>query len=299
MLARRLSGNFPGNFSPESVGYFALPLNLVLVLLLSHSLAKLTWSLIPSPPAASAGSATSLEFSVGSSDTESIDYSAIASWHLFGDSNAASAPIPKPKAAPETRLKLTLAGLFYSANASSALAIIAEAGGEALIYRIGDLLAPKVRLAEIHQDRVILSRNGRLETLSLPQDNSRRVSAPLRRSPEAAPERTVDAGPIAQSLQGSSQGASPDLQDLAFATPFAQDGQFMGLRLEPGKKPELLGRLGLQNGDVLVEINGSRLDSPGQAAALLGEILTSTDQINVMVLRDGAEVPITFLLSGS
>jgi general secretion pathway protein C len=295
MLAQRLSGSF----GPELLGRFALPANIVLVLLLSHGLAELTWSLIPSPFAAPSTIGPSAQPSAVTPSAQSTDYDTIASWHLFGDTPAAPAPVPQTAAAPETRLRLRLAGLFYSPNTSNALAIIAEGGGEALIYRVGDPLAPGVRLAEIRRDQVILSRNGRLETLSLPREESSRGSASTRREPTAVPEQTVDAGAIAKSLQGSSPGKVRDLQDLAFATPFARDGQFMGLRLQPGKKPELLEQLGLRNGDVLVEINGSRLDSPGQAAALLGEILTSTDQINVVVLRDDGEVPITFLLSGS
>ena len=56
-------------------------------------------------------------------------------------------------------------------------------------------------------------------------------------------------------------------------------------------------QLGLSSGDVITEVNGSRLNNPMQGLAMLQELLNA-DQINVRVLRDGAEIPLTFSLGG-
>jgi general secretion pathway protein C len=54
----------------------------------------------------------------------------------------------------------------------------------------------------------------------------------------------------------------------------------------------------LNSGDVITEINGSRLNSPVQGLAMLQAVLNA-DQVEVRVLRDGTEIPLTFSLAGS
>jgi general secretion pathway protein C len=87
------------------------------------------------------------------------------------------------------------------------------------------------------------------------------------------------------------------LEDIAFASPYLQNGQFVGFRLREGRDPKLLGQLGLRGGDVVIEINGSRLSSPVQGLTLVREVL-GADQVNVRVLRGGVQVPLTFSLGG-
>ena len=87
------------------------------------------------------------------------------------------------------------------------------------------------------------------------------------------------------------------LEDVAFASPYILNGQFLGFRLRPGRDRQLMQQLGLSNGDVITEVNGSRLNNPMQGFAMLRE-LTRAERISVRVLRNGAEIPLAFSLGG-
>ncbi|HSA46543.1 MAG TPA: hypothetical protein P5552_08575, partial [Candidatus Competibacteraceae bacterium] len=124
---------------------------------------------------------------------------------------------------------------------------------------------------------------------------------------ESAPEpgattfnapQVIDASAVAERLRGEVASRPQALEEIAFASPYVQNGQFMGFRLRPGRDRSLFQQLGLNGGDVLTEINGTRLSSPAQGLAILQELM-SASRIDVRVLRNGAEVPLTFTLDGS
>ncbi len=107
----------------------------------------------------------------------------------------------------------------------------------------------------------------------------------------------IDASAVAERLRGEAMTRPLALEDIAFASPYVQNNQFVGFRLRQGRDQNLLRQLGLNSGDVVTEINGSRLNNPAQGLTLLHEVL-SADRISVRVLRNGAEIPLTFSLSG-
>jgi len=95
----------------------------------------------------------------------------IASYHLFGHAEQSRPEVRRsPTVAPETRLKLTLSGvLAASAEQRTARAIIAGPDGHGKSYTIDDRLPGGAVIKEIYPDRVILTRNGKYETLRLPR----------------------------------------------------------------------------------------------------------------------------------
>jgi general secretion pathway protein C len=296
MLAKRFSG-----IRPEVLARFALPVNLVLIVVLAHGLAKLTLRFLPRPDPITTPLAAGPDQPATGSEPSLPDYAAIADWHLFGEVNAAK-PARTVVRAPETRLDLKLAGIFYAQPSGRALAIIAEGDGGERVYKVGEALAADVRLTEIQPDRVVLSRKGRLETLSLPRASGQ-LPAPASgagdsgQAPMSRPTKAINAARVAKQLRNGASGRSPDLQELAVASPYMQDGQFRGLRLQQGTNPALLGQLGLRSGDVLVAVNGSRLDSPAQAVSALSGMF-SADRVEALVLRNGHEVPFIFFMNG-
>lgn len=66
---------------------------------------------------------------------------------------------------PETQLNLTLAGLFTSVNTYDAGAIIIDQKKQSHFFSIGEELPGGVILQSIHEDRVVINRNGIYETL--------------------------------------------------------------------------------------------------------------------------------------
>lgn len=85
---------------------------------------------------------------------------------LFGTAAGPSAAGPVANA-PETRLALTLHGLFSGNSESSAL--ISAAGGQPRRYLEGASLPGGAVLAEVQKDQVLLRRQGQLEALRFPK----------------------------------------------------------------------------------------------------------------------------------
>jgi general secretion pathway protein C len=123
--------------------------------------------------------------------TKTLSARNINQWHLFGQAQKKKATTaPAPITAPETRLNLKLNGIIASDGKNTAGAIIEKNPGKQEYFSINDTISNGVTLKEVYKDRVILSRNGRLETLSLPKTSIRTShnnlkTAPIKRTPTA------------------------------------------------------------------------------------------------------------------
>ncbi|GAM54672.1 general secretion pathway protein C [Vibrio ishigakensis] len=65
-----------------------------------------------------------------------------------------------------------------------------------------------------------------------------------------------------------------------------RDGKLVGYRVRPGRDRALFDSVGLQDGDIAVELNGADLTNP----ASMGEIwknLNQLSELNLTVERDG------------
>lgn len=108
------------------------------------------------------------------------DVAAIGDRHLFGSASAAIAAEP-----PQTRVALVLGGVWY-APTGAAYALIGEPGAAQRSYRVGERLPGDVELAGVEADRVLLKRDGQVETLALPHGSlAPRPPAPPRRGARA------------------------------------------------------------------------------------------------------------------
>lgn len=110
------------------------------------------------------------------------DVALIAARHLFGEVTTSPAGAPPPP----TRVALVLGGVWY-APAGDAYALIGEPGAPQKPYRTGNRLPGGVELAGVEAERVLLRREGKVETLALP----RAASAPRSASASAAAARRV------------------------------------------------------------------------------------------------------------
>lgn len=317
-MLEKLKRLFSGTIRPGSLARLTLPVNILLVILLAYSVAQLSWKLYPqdNKRLSSTEKVSEGAVSLPIANVSPLDYAAIAGWHLFGRAGENKpAAVVEPMHTPETRLNLKLVGIFFTQDSSRALALIAEGNGDELSYGIGDQLPQsKARLEQILQDRVVLSRNGRLEALSLPaEENSdpaqgidlpsepppdeSEIPIPVEQAPSTLLEpEPIDASAIAGRFRDKVTTQPQALQELAQAVPYVQNGQFMGFRLRPGKDRELLVQLGLRAGDVITAVNGSRLDDPVKGLGFLQQ-LVNADQVDVQVMRNGKEIPFTFILN--
>lgn len=288
---------------PETLARLAPLANIVLVIALAYVLADLTLRPMSAPAVPSAATPVERPDSPRPPAGPGRDYARMVDWQLFGPVTADAPAAPVVVDAPETRLNLRLAGIFYSDGPDGRpLALIAVDGRPEQVFRVGDTLNDGTRIARILADRVLLERNQQMEALSLPRDT---VSATAARpatgaaaTSSATPRQAdvIDVSALAPELRQQIAANPEALQNLAYAAPYVADGRFAGLRLQPGRDPRLLGQLGLRSGDVLVELNGTRLTDPAQGALLLQDVLRA-DRMSARVLRDGTEIPLTFILS--
>jgi general secretion pathway protein C len=276
----------------------ALALAAAAVLLLG---VRLFWLLLagpdlPPPPAVAAA-----DFGAGATRTTGT----IAQWHLFGHAPAGVDPRRTPAAeAPETALKLVLRGTLSEDSPDGGIAIIADPQGVDRAYRVGDALPGDARLEAIHAGRVLLSRNGVDEALSLP-----RADAGARQAPAAAARRVPPAAPVGgiggafvspvispgvPVMESQRALAGVDLETLAKQVnvlPVLENGRFAGVRLSVGRDSDLLARSGLRSSDVITAVNGIPLDGPQRQQELL-DSLGSSRQVTLTVRRDGQTLTI-------
>jgi general secretion pathway protein C len=208
----------------------------------------------------------------------------LAQWHLFGEKTAqSSAPV---ESLPETQLNLTLSGVIAAGSATGGGAIIASPGMEAF-YAINAPLPGGATLKEVYPDRVVLERNGRLETLRLPKEGLGNIGGLVGGGPGAGEEGA--GGPPPSTLREYRDRAISDPQsvaDMVKINPKSANGRFIGYELQPGRDAALLSRLGLAAGDVVTSVNGVKLDSPAKALSLLRG-LSSADEVRLEIERGG------------
>lgn len=98
--------------------------------------------------------------------TAPVQMNQIIAAHLFGRPEQKKEPVQT--VAPKTRLNLALTGIIASANPKYARAIIASGTKPAKSYSIGDVLGKSdVKLHSIETNKVLLERNGKLESLAM------------------------------------------------------------------------------------------------------------------------------------
>jgi type II secretion system protein C len=92
-----------------------------------------------------------------------VSTEAINGRHFFGQAD--EEPQVIIETLPETKLNLTLAGLFASPNQKDGGAIIINQRQQSQFFSIGEKLPSGVILQSVHRDRVVINRNGMFETL--------------------------------------------------------------------------------------------------------------------------------------
>lgn len=276
--------------------------NLLLVIWIASQLATLTWGFFA--PAEETAPAVVETAATPVQRNEELDLiRQIPGWHLMGVVSQLAAPVKEaaPIEAPDTRLKLVLRGAFSSDDPEHARAIIADPRGKEDQYAIGDNLPGNAELSEVHPDRVILKRNGRYETLRLPQDPQQKsitVSATKTSLRSAVPQPQARTTP-AQRLQAISQRVRQNpvsLYEVVRPVPKQdEEGNIIGYVLQPGRDRELFEHLGLQAGDVVVQINDLKLDNAANSAQALKSVQNG-QEVTMTVLRDGQEQVVSFSL---
>ena len=214
--------------------------------------------------------------------------------HLFGRADQPKQNNNQPiNNAPVSKLDLVLRGVLAHNPQEKALAIISRGRGAEEVYAVGDTLPGNAELVEVHSDRVIISYQGRYETILLEEGQNLNIAstAPV---PRSVPRSTPGGNVPRVSPQRASQLrqeflANPSkVLSLVNLKQERQGGQLRGYKVTPKGDPALFHEIGLQSGDVITSVNGIPMSNQRALSKL-----RNAERYDVTVLRNGIEVPIS------
>ncbi|MCH8503054.1 MAG: type II secretion system protein GspC [Ectothiorhodospiraceae bacterium] len=272
--------------------YLTFLVNAVLVALLAYTLAQLFWRTVPAGDAGAAPPAPRSSAAAPQRQQQSELGARIASMQLFGPAAALDRADDVPIDAPETRLNLTLRGIFHYPQEASTLVIIAAGNRDENFYRVGDDLPGGAAIQAIYPDRVILRREGRHETLSLPQERlesggARTAAAPAARTRQPRSDETSELQQMRERLLNNPQ----EFTRMMDIQPYMDGGELRGVILNPGPEPEMMEAVGLEPGDVVTAINGEPLEGP-EAPMNAMRIISQASSLDLTILRDGNQTSV-------
>ena len=282
---------------------------IVLVVIIASQAANLTWRLLdgpdleaPVPPAMPM---------VGDTRTGGGTFESLREWSPFGrppEPSSELIPASDIIDAPETELPLKLHGVIQyqetpqrgsMVRAEEGRAVIAGQRGQQKVYRTGETIddGNGAKLHSVYKDSVRLDRGGgRLESLYLIDEkdssnsnnrNSRLNSNVAAQQPR--PLRTDNSPSTAASLADAVTSAAARIGQYMTVTAAEENGEVIGYRLQPRGDSQVFASLGLQPGDVLVEVNGTRLAGDLRANVQVLQALGETSQASVTIRRNGVD----------
>ncbi|MCC5860758.1 MAG: type II secretion system protein GspC [Gammaproteobacteria bacterium] len=261
----------------------------LLVALIAIQLARLTWLVLtPSTDPATLPAVPATLPAPRSGNAAPIDAQRIVQAALFGRVSDEPEPVveqPQPLEVPETRLNLQLRGVIADDDPERGVAIIADNRGRDQVYRVGAQLPGNVRLHAVHADQVVLNRAGTLERLMLPREfPDGRAAA---RQPAAQPGGIVRSQRTAtSSVREVISDNAARITEILRVQPYLEGGSMRGYRVYPGRNRQQFSALGLQPGDLVVEINGQPLSDPSRGLEIFAELGDATS-VSLTIEREG------------
>jgi general secretion pathway protein C len=212
-----------------------------------------------------------------------LDVAAITGAHLFGVPPAAKQDGAN---APQTTIPLVLTGTIAGNDPQNGLAILGQTAQNAKVYAVGDNVPGGAKLHSVYSDRVVIDRDGQLESLALPHQTT--TMAP-------APTTAAFGGGESNSIERMRRMISERpglLADVMHPQPVMDHGKMNGFRVYPGRNRMAFMRLGLRPGDQVTAINGTPLDDRDRGEQIL-QTLSSSSEAHVTVMRNGQQQDLT------
>jgi general secretion pathway protein C len=254
-------------------------LNGGMLLLLTASLAQWTWLMIkpplpplvvaPPPPPAAAN-AFSLQ--------------PLLAAHLFGQVSQELTG-RRLDNLPISSLNLVLAGVI--ASGAGGYALISANGQSQEPFAVGQTIMDNAVLQAVYPDRVVIRRNGALESLLLEGvDNSQPLAeAAMPRVGRTAGEIVRETGANQYTVardQLAAQMRTPEFLKQATLVP-SSGGGFLVRQIQPGSLYE---KLGVRAGDVIKSVNGQPINTAEDAIKLYQQ-MSSISSVQMEITRGG------------
>jgi general secretion pathway protein C len=282
------------------------PAKILVIIGIAYTLATTGWYVIsgPAPAALMDSKKASAARTTGK---PALSVSEIAARNLFGQADTNDAA-PAVFDAPETRLKLTLEGVFQAENPEESAAIVSEQGKPGELFLIGGKLPGSAVLTEVHADRIVLRRGTVFETLRFSDEPAVFTANNFDEPPPNALLGTQGADgsdqyeeqPVYDDTPEATDGSAPDsprasllgntvestvqnyrdrlqqdpvgtLNSLGIA-PVSSSGA-QGYRVDTLAASPYLAQTGLQPGDVVLSVNGRPVGDVQQDQAEIDNIV--------------------------
>jgi general secretion pathway protein C len=216
-----------------------------------------------------------------------LDLAAITNAHLFG---AAPAPRQDAANAPQTSMPLVLSGIIAGNDPQNGLAILGPSAQNARVYAVGDSVPGGAKLHSVYSDRVLIDRDGRLESLTLP-----RQANPGNAPPPSAAVLQNGNSPIERMRRVITEQPGL-LAEVLRPQPVMEHNHMNGFRVYPGRNRAAFMQLGLRPGDQVTAINGTPLDDRDRGEQIL-RTLASSSEARVTVIRGGQQQELSLNLA--
>ncbi|GGB57640.1 type II secretion system protein N [Blastomonas aquatica] len=253
-------------------------LRALLVLALIIQLARLIWTVVT--PIAPLGDWQARTANVMSAPSRAALF---ASFDGFDRAAAATGDA----SAAVTSLDLTLYGLRMNEASGGGSAIIAGSDGVQRSYDVGEEVASGVTLVQVLFDHVVLERGGLRESLFIDQSVPADTVGDTAAAPAtgAQPLPVVQAGPLT---------AEAITAGISFA-PRTENGRATGFAVTPKADGAVFAQAGFKPGDIVVEINGRKVSSVADGAALAGQLRPGA-RLSLLVERGTETLPIALII---
>ncbi|KJF89777.1 general secretion pathway protein GspC [Photobacterium leiognathi] len=261
-------------------------LTFILVVSLAWISGRIMWMLLAPPVSIAPWQAKLVQVSASESD---INVGNLLSMNLFGKYSAQPKPVEKivKQDAPESRLNLKLVGVLASSDPKSAFAVITN-NGKQNTYGVNEVIdSTRATLKAVYNDRVLISNNGRDETVMLDglkfsKPNEAKHKTPAKEERIAAKGDDSKLAEIKKKILAQPQS----LFSYIRLSQVKKNDEVEGYRVNPGKDRVLFDAVGLKPNDLAVGINGNSLTDPSVMAKLWAELSSATD-FTLTVERDG------------
>jgi general secretion pathway protein C len=218
------------------------------------------------------------------------------------------APPPPPPEVSAAPLPLKLVGIIAGTQAQAPrFAIIESTGSQPgqAVYQVGDSVQ-QIFIVDIMPGCVVFDRGGSRQKLCFEKDGGTAAASGAAPRAAAAPaSQPADAGggDIVRIDPGTWQikrekllenfANVGSLSGQATVTPYFAQGQQLGFRLSRLRAGGVLQQIGLQEGDVLQQVNGLALHTPQEALQAYQQLQTeSTVRLNI--LRNNSPTTLTY-----
>ncbi|MCG6908731.1 MAG: PDZ domain-containing protein [Deltaproteobacteria bacterium] len=186
----------------------------------------------------------------------------------------------------KTELKLKLWGTVTGEKQESYAVIEDTRLRRQMLYRVDDAIQNAL-IKEIHREKVILDVDGTLEVLEMEKVKSgppsRRSGVPLQRQAGGGGQTNITL------KREKIENAVNDLNSLmknVRIRPHFKDGQPDGLSISGIRSRSIFSEMGLRNGDVIIGVDGNKIESVDDALKLY-ESLQSATGVQVQIRRRG------------